>query len=157
MHHSDTLDVQGLKTKMITSLMNWCGWCLEKVLFRDVWFADRFSNWWDWEMNSQAKWITTCQTSINCGSKIWVNMIPPTTSLSLKPTLTSNTPSLNNPKILWPFLWEVMNTIEYWLTLPTDCKDKSKGKWKLRYTALPLMTFKNNISSTPTPDSQSQK
>lgn len=76
MLHSDTLVAQDHKTKTIINPTNCFGSCLEKAHFKDVWFAVKFLNLSDLEMNSLVKWITICQTSISYGSKIWVNMIP---------------------------------------------------------------------------------
>ena len=62
-------DVRALKTKTTTSRTNCSGWCWEKVPYKDAWSAVKCSSWSDSETSSRARWITTCPTSTNYGTK----------------------------------------------------------------------------------------
>lgn len=97
---SDMLDVQAHKTKTIMNHTNLCGLCSDKVHSKDVWSVVKSSSLSDSEINFPAKWITTCQTSTNCGFKIWVRVIQLITSQLQRPTLTFNTHCLSNLKTL---------------------------------------------------------
>lgn len=146
MLHSGMSAAQVHKTKTITNLTSFCGWWSEKDPFKDVWCAVKCSNWSDSEMSSQVRWITTCQTSINCGFKTWVSTTPPQTCPSPRPTLTLSIHCLSNPKTPSLCWLEGINMTESWLIPLTDFKDKSKVKWRPKFILLPLKILKKSNS-----------
>lgn len=157
MLHSGMSAAQVHKTKTITNPTSFYGWWSEKDPFKDVWCADKCSSWSDSEMSFQVTWITTCQTSINCGFNKWVSTTPLQTCPSLKPTLTLSIHCLSNlktPLLCW---LEAINMTESWLIQPTDFKDKLKVRWRPRFTPLPLKILRRSNSLTQKPECQSPR